>query len=170
MQTEMDTNEIYSNAIKAVGAKRIAHALGLSLSHTYRLARPTMDVDPDGTGARSDLDRVELFVDLLAARPGGRVVLVQMRQWFDALFNRALGAWGGGELTEDTFRGHVGRAVSEFGEAVSACQTQALACDEARAALRTELHEAIAELKALDAALGAHDQIGDRGVRLDRAG
>lgn len=156
MQTEMDTNDIYRSAIEAVGAKRIAHALGLSLSHTYRLARPTMDVDPDGTGARSDLDRIELFVDVLAARPAGRVVLVQMRQWFDALFQRALGAWGGGELTEDTFRGHVGRAVSEFGEAVSACQSKALECEAARVELRRELREAIAEMEKLDAALGAH--------------
>ena len=45
----METSEIYGRAIEVVGAKRVAQALGLSLSHTYRLQRPTMDEDPDGT-------------------------------------------------------------------------------------------------------------------------
>ena len=78
-----DTSAIYARAIDTVGAKRVAHALGLSLSHTYRLQRPTMDVDPDGTGARSDLDRIEALVDLLAARPEGRPVhtLQELIEW-----------------------------------------------------------------------------------------
>lgn len=149
-----ETSELYARIIAAVGAKRVAHTLGLSLSHTYRLQRPTMDADPDGTGARSDLDRIEALVDLLAARPEGRPALVELKQWFDGLFDRALGAWGGSELTVDRFHAQVGLAVREVGEAIARCQRDALECGELRGALRKELHEAIAELSALDSALG----------------
>lgn len=149
----MDTSEIYRSAIDVAGAKRVAQALSLSLSHTYRLQRAAMDEDPEGTGARSDLDRIEALVDLLAARPAGRPVLVQMRQWFDALFDRALGAWGGGQLCVDRFHALFGEATREVGEAVSRCQREALECEELRAALRKELQEAIAALSELDGAL-----------------
>jgi hypothetical protein len=152
-EPDMDTSEIYRDAMEAAGAKRLAHALGLSLSHAYRLARPTHDVDPDGTGARSDLDRLEALVDLLASRPQGRPVLVKMRQWTDALFRRALGAWAGPALDDDSLAEQVGRAVKEVGEAIARCQRVVLECPEKRAELRRDLHEAIAELKALDAAL-----------------
>lgn len=155
MQTDMETSDLYRDAIEAAGAKRLAHALGISLSHAYRLARPTMDVDPDGTGARSDLDRLEALVDLLASRPEGRPVLVKMRQWTDALFRRALGAWAGPALDEDTLADQVGRAVKEVGEAISRCQRAVLECPDRRGELRKELHEAIAELKTLDARLAA---------------
>lgn len=157
-----DTNEIYRHAIEAVGAKRLAPALGLSLSHLYRLQRPTMDAEPDGTGARSDLDRVETMVDLLAARPSGRPVLVEMHGWFDALFDRALGAWGGDRLTPDRFHAQVGRAVKEVGEVIARCQDEALGCDELRRGLRREIQEAVAELSALDAALGQTETVSVR--------
>jgi hypothetical protein len=78
---------------------------------------------------------------------------VEMRGWFDALFDRALGAWGGERLTADRFHLQVGRAIKEVGEAIVRCQDEALGCPEMRAALRTEIQEAVAELSALDAAL-----------------
>lgn len=157
-----DTSDLYRSAIEAVGAKRIAHALGLSVSHVYRLQRPTMDVDPDGTGARTDLDRLETLVDLLAARPAGRPVLIEIRQWLDALFDRALGAWGGSELTVDRFHAQVGMVAKKVGEAIARCQRDALSCADFRGALRKELQEAIAELTKLDADLGRIEEDQDR--------
>lgn len=148
-----DTSDLYRHAIDAVGAKRVAHALGLSLSHTYRLQRPTMDVDADGTGARSDLDRLETLVDLLAARPAGRPVLIELRGWMARLFDRALGAWAEADLSEDAFTAQVGRAVQEFGEALTCCRAEVLHQSERRRALRKELREAIAALEGLDRSL-----------------
>lgn len=119
--TTRDTNEIYAAAIEAVGAKRVANALGYSLQHTYRLARPTMDLDPDGTGARSDLDRIEALVNLLAAYPDGRPVLMRMRSAYDEMFDRALGAWQPVPLTRDSLAERAGKTVKEFAEFLATC-------------------------------------------------
>ncbi len=149
-----ESSDIYQHAIEAVGAKRIAQALGLSLSHVYRLARPTMEEDPNGTGARSDLDRLDTLVDLLAARPGGRPVLVEMRAYLVGMLDRALGAWGGGELTHGRLLALQGEAVKEIGEALVRCDWERLD----RGAARREIQEAIAALETLAAALDTKEQ------------
>jgi hypothetical protein len=148
-----ETSALYHAAIDALGAKRVSQALGISLSQTYRLARATTDVDPDGTGARSDLDRTETLVDLLAAYPEGRPVLVEWRAWFEAMFERALGEWRGDALTPDRFHIQVGRAIKEVGDAISRCQDEALRREDLRRGLRKEIREAIAEMEGLHAAL-----------------
>ena len=146
----METSDIYRHAIEAVGAKRVAHALGVSLGHTYRLQRPTMDIDADGTGARSDLDRIEALVDLLASRPEGRPVLVEMRGYLTSTLDRALGAWEGGALTESRLLSLQGKACREVGEALVRCDWHRLEPDAAR----KEIREAIAALEEMDAAIG----------------
>jgi len=148
----METSEIYRRALEAIGAKKFAHALGVSLGHAYRLARPTMDVDADGTGARSDLDRLETLIDLLAARPEGRPVLVELRSYLTGLLDGALGAWSGGELTEGRLLSLQGKACREVGEALVRCDWNRL---EPEAAKR-EIEEAIAALEELHAAVRQH--------------
>lgn len=144
-----ESDQIYQHAIEAVGAKRIARALGLSLGHVYRFARPTMEEDPSGTGCRSDLDRLEELVDLLAARPEGRPVLVEIRQHVRAMLDRALGAWRCEALTPEGLVALEAAALREVGEALTACAWEGLD----RSAARKEVREAIAALEALDTSL-----------------
>jgi hypothetical protein len=117
-----DTHELYRAAIDAIGAKKVAHALGLSLSHTYRLQRPPMDEsDGDGTGARSDADRIEMLVDVLAAHPYARPVLHRGRLHFDALFRRALDREDMRPLSAEALAAQVGGVCKEFGEFLREC-------------------------------------------------
>ena len=113
----IETHELYRLILEAAGAKRVAHALGLSVSHVYRMARhPMDDGDPDGTGTRNDLDRLELLVDVLAARPHARSTLRMLKLWFDTLFARALDGDEGIPM-DDIERVHrLGQIVREFGE------------------------------------------------------
>lgn len=114
----IESNQLYSRAIDAVGAKKVAHALDLSLSHTYRIARNPMDIDnPDGTGARNDLDRLEAFGDLMAAHPAfGLSVLVLLRMWIDERFARWFGTAISSPLVDSELAAKAGEVCKEFGE------------------------------------------------------
>lgn len=149
-----ESHDVLRRAIDAAGAKRVAQALGLSLGYTYRFARHPMDPhDPDGTGAANPLDRIEALAELLAVRPEGRPILVELQRWFGGLFDRLLSDRAPERLTVDRFHAHVGQVMKEAGEAVAKCQSSALACAQMREGLRRELAEAIAALTSLDAAL-----------------
>lgn len=117
-----ETHELYRAAIDAIGAKKVAHALGLSLSHTYRLQRPPMDEsDGDGTGARSDVDRIEMLIDVLAAHPYARPVLHQWRLHFEAMFRRALDREEIRPVSDEALARKVGDVCREFGEFLREC-------------------------------------------------
>jgi len=140
-----DTHELYRAAIDAIGAKKVAHALGLGLSHTYRLQRAPMDEgDADGTGARSDVDRIEMLIDVLAAHPNARPALHLWRLHFDALFARAVDRATPRPLTEEGLAAEVGRTCKEFGELLAECGPD---LDPAR--VRKEGTEAIEAIKRL---------------------
>jgi len=122
-----ETHELMRRIIDTVGAKVVAHALHLSLSHVYRMARHPMDADdPDGTGTRNDLDRIEMLVDVLAARPHARPVLRELHLWFDALFRRALDREEPAPLTDIELARRLGHVVREFGEFLETCDARDL--------------------------------------------
>ena len=74
------------------------------------------EAEPDGTGTRNDLDRLEILVDVLAARPAARPTLRLLRLWCDSLFARVLDA-DEGVAMDDVERVHrLGHTVREFGE------------------------------------------------------
>lgn len=117
---QLDTHVIYRRALDVAGPKHVAHALGLSLGHVYRCARDPMDVDGEGTGARNDLDRLQALAELLATRPGGAAVLVQMREWTDALFDRLLGQSTQHSPVSMADMGDLAREYAEFAQNVNA--------------------------------------------------
>lgn len=113
-----ESYELFKDAIEAIGARKVARALGLqSVSSAYRLARHPMDEDdPDGTGARNDLDRLEQLMDVLAAHPHARPVLIRFRLFFDGTFRRALDHEEVLPLTSDRVADKAARLCKEFGE------------------------------------------------------
>lgn len=118
----MESHEIYARAISAIGAKKVARALGLSLSHVYRFQRhPCDDSDPEGTGARNHLDALEQLVDILAAHPRARPVIVHLRLWFESLFKRALDRTQGEPTTLNELRAQSTNALREVADVVDAC-------------------------------------------------
>lgn len=116
-----DSHELFAASIEVIGAKKVASALNLSLAHTYRLQRSPLDEDPNGTGARNDVDRIEQLVDVLAAHPRARPVLHRWRLYFDALFRRAIDHEDARPVSEGAFAERVGQAVIEFGEMLKQC-------------------------------------------------
>ena len=55
----MDSCDVLKNAIAAVGAKEVAHELGLSVSMIYKWCEtPSKQWDDDQSGARNPLDRI----------------------------------------------------------------------------------------------------------------
>lgn len=146
MSDQIETHQIMGHALEVAGAKRVAHTLGLSLGHTYKLARHPMDAsDPEGTGVRNDLDRIEALADLLASRPGGAAVLVEMREWFDGLFERALGTRPSAGLTPERMASEASRTLTEFGQFIAECRPGAY--DPER--LVREGAEAVAAIESL---------------------
>lgn len=113
-----ESYQVYHRAIEAVGAKKLAHALDLSLSHTYRLARHPMDSnDPDGTGGRNDLDRFEALGDVLAAHPKtGLPTLALLHGWMEERFSRWLGRANPAPLADSHLATKAGELCREFGE------------------------------------------------------
>src|SRR5690606_38807911 len=80
----------------------------------------------DGTGTRNDLDRIEMLVDVLAARPHARPVLRELHLWFDSLFRRALGREEPAPLTDVELAHRLGHVVREFGEFLETCDARDL--------------------------------------------
>ena len=55
----MDSCEVLKKAIEAIGAKQVAHELGLSASMIYKWCEPpSKQWDDDQSGARNPLDRI----------------------------------------------------------------------------------------------------------------
>jgi hypothetical protein len=113
-----DTSLLFRRGMDVAGPKRMAHALNASLGHTYRMGRDSGDVDAEGTGARNMFDHMEAAGELLASRgEDGRAVLVEWRQWTDALFSRLLGE---SVPARPVTMEDVGAAAKEFGEFAAA--------------------------------------------------
>lgn len=82
----MRPHRLYADAIETLGVDAVATALGIGRSHAYRLARHPADVeDPDGTGARSDVERVRTLM-VTAAGMGEFELVVRWRAEFDAMW------------------------------------------------------------------------------------
>ena len=60
----MKSHEVLKRVVETVGAKRVAHDLGVSTSLVYKwCAEPPADLGEDGSGARNPLDRLVSLVD-----------------------------------------------------------------------------------------------------------
>lgn len=140
----IESHQVIAHALEVLNAKRVAHALGLSVAYVYKLARPMADADaPDATGARNDLDRIEALAEALATRDEGRAVLVAMRTWFDDLFARTLGERESETLTRERLTLEAGRVLREVGEFLAQCDPAALQYER----LVKEATEAIAAIE-----------------------
>lgn len=134
----MQSHEFYQAAIDAANAKKLQKALGVSLAHAYRFAKP----EEDG-GSRNDLDGVEALIDLFAAYD--RSSLILLRAWIDSAFERALGGSvaTAPDLTSLSRRG--GAAMKELVEFIQTLDPQEL--DLAR--VSREGAEAVNAIEAL---------------------
>jgi protein-disulfide isomerase len=138
------------------GAKRIAQATGVVPATVYAWSRDPHDLTADSTGQHSPLDRVEAIAELCATRgPEGAAALVQMRAWFDRLFDRLQGIQRA-PLSKASAQA---RALREIGEALVAVAEDA---DPSRQ--HKEISEAIAALQALDATV-TPASVAPRGIR-----
>lgn len=135
---------LLGRTIFALGAKRAARALSLSLGYCYALARPAADpAHPENTGTERDpLTRIESLLETLSTHPRHRPLLREWQLHFDALFRRLLDrdeaepvddahiildaadcAKESGEAVAETLRraaehGHYGEALREVTEAI----------------------------------------------------
>lgn len=117
----IETHLLYESAIRAIGAKKVANAMSLSLAYVYRLRQPPMAIDAESNGAdRNDFDRVEALIDVLAAYPAGRPVLVLMRTWFNAITDRALGVWKPEPISAERRAAKTAHCLREFAEFIEA--------------------------------------------------
>lgn len=147
----IEPDYLYRRLTKVVGAKRLATLLGLSLSHLYRLGREPMDVDPDGTGARNDFDRIEVAVEAAALRPGGAEVVREVELWFDALFARVRQVRPVEPLDADEIPAHASRIMREAADVIDECGRRG--CEPTR--LVKEIAEAMEALERLSLAAQA---------------
>lgn len=116
----MKTHALYADAIEVLGIDAVSTALGLSRSHTYRLARHPADVeDPDGTGARNDVDRIRSLMLMAAGHPDGQGLVVRWRSEFDALWRWLLRTQSSA-VSLGRLRGKAVRALHELADVIDA--------------------------------------------------
>lgn len=106
--------QVYRDCIDAIGAKKVASALELSLARVYDLAKPI-----EADGGRSDIDRIEQLVDVLAAHQAdrtARVALIRMRSHLDGFFRRTVDRDVPEPLTDSRIAEIAGHICEEVGE------------------------------------------------------
>lgn len=112
-----DSHVLYKAACDAIGAKKVASALNLSLACTYRLCQP-MEAD----GIRSDIDRIEQLVDVLAAHPRARPVVHLFRLHFESVFKRTEDYDSPLPLTDERLAQKAGTICNEVGDLLRTLQ------------------------------------------------
>src|SRR5262245_29173535 len=111
-QVEMDENwTIYRDFADAIGPKKVASALHLSLQQVYKLCQPL-----EADGVRSDFDRIEQLIDVGAAHPACKPVLVRARLQIDSWFRRALDRDAMAPLTDEKLAERAGVICDEVGD------------------------------------------------------
>lgn len=81
----MQPHELYRAGIEHGLAKKMSAVLGVGLQQVYRLGRP-----PEEDGSRTDLDRLELLLDLYGSHPEMRPTLRLARIYIESVFARVL--------------------------------------------------------------------------------
>ncbi len=137
----IETTQLISAAGEAVGYKKLSHALGLSLAHTYKLAADPMSLDQP---VRNDLDRIGSVIDLLAALPHARPALILWKEFFDEAFNRALNREHLSALTCEAVPAVAEKLCREFADVLRECRK-----DYVPDALAKQAAELMAELSLL---------------------
>lgn len=115
----METWKLCLAIKETLNAKRFAAAVGRTQQTVYAWSRSADD--PEQDGSPNLFDWLEAVVDALAARPGGRPVLIQIRRWFIAITDRALGAWNPQPLTRDALAAETATLLREFADLVAEC-------------------------------------------------
>lgn len=147
----IEPHHLYAKLTKVIGAKRLATLQGLSLAHIYRLGREPMDLDPDGTGARNDFDRIEVAVEAASLRPGGQEVVREVELWFHALFTRVRQVRPVAPLDSGEIPAHASKIMREAADVIDECGRTG--CDRTR--LVKEIAEAMEALERLSLAAQA---------------
>jgi hypothetical protein len=103
--------QVYRDFIDAIGAKKVASALNLSMAQVYKLQQPI-----EADGVRSDIDRLEQLVDVAAAHTDARPALIRARLHIDSFFRRALDRDTPQPLTDTRIAEKAGHICEEVGE------------------------------------------------------